>query len=641
VQENLGGKYKIVIPEYAPWITLSQAPEGRAPLADHSVWIKIGENGIDDLAREGRVFVQGTENTDLIDIFVVRQAGGRPPVEDERVTLLAIAEALGGLGTWQDNYKTSWQPENDLENWTSVTVDAATKKHVIKLSLPAPAKGQLPKEIGDLTYLEELVFSTNDVGGKFPPQIANLKQLKSLTLGGNSTSGMKFELVPEFGALTALKTLKVSGGFSGSPGAHVDAIGWLENLESLEMSFGNYGTRMPETWGNLKKLQTLILNEVEFSNIDPVGGMTALRTLWLSDMQKLRSALPESLGNLSELNVLRISNTSLPGLPQSLGNLSKLTELNITGTLITELPASIKDLGELRELTLTNDSLLTALPGSLSGMTRLTSLRITSNKNLAGELPADIGNLAQVSSLNISRNPKLTGKIPESISKLQRLTVLYMDRNAFTGLPASIGEMTNLTGIELQGNDFRDTIPVSIGNLKKLEWLYLYREKKDLSKGLMGPIPESIGEIETLRRIYLQNNQLSGVIPETFSKLNRLLHLYLNDNGLTGNLPGFLAKLPGLTEILLQNNGLSGALPTDFQDATGIQILNLYNNNFEGTIPQGFHGKGQAYTGSTAILDLEMNRLSGTIPEDFLRRAEADSKHFKFRQQKLGFGFTN
>jgi Leucine-rich repeat (LRR) protein len=633
VEENLGGKYKIVIPEYAPWITQD---ETSASLDSHDIWIVIEENGIDELAREGRIFVQGTENTDLLDIFVVRQAGGREPESDERLTLLAIANALGGVGSWQNNFQTSWiyDEYHPLEKWEGITTDP-TNQHVVAIHFSTQAVGQLPKEIGDLLYLESVTFAAG-IGGKFPPQIANLKKLSSLTL-----SGGKFELVPEFGALTALKRLDVTGGFAGQPGAHLDAIGWLENLEYLDMRYGDYGDAMPATWGNLKKLQTLRLSNIpNFTNVDPIGGMTALRFISLTDLTNLTSGLPESLGNATELNSIELSNVSLSSLPQSLGNLSKLNELYIVRSNISELPASVGNLKALTRLTLSR-SAFTALPESLSDMTDLTYLWIENNPELAGELPANIGNLSKITSLSITNNPKLTGKIPESLSGLQRITTLYMNGNAFTALNESIGDMVNLTSIQLQGNDFQESIPQSIGKLKKLESLYLYRETKTPYKGLIGSIPESLGDIETLKYIRLQNNQLSGSVPATFEKLTNLYELNLANNELTGTLPGSLSKLSKLNSIYLQNNGLSGSLPVEFRDFAAIQILDLYNNNFEGTIPEGFQGKTGCYAQTNSIQNLEMNKLSGDLPAGFLQHAASYSAFFQFRQQKPGFGFTN
>jgi Leucine-rich repeat (LRR) protein len=633
VEENIAGKYKIIVPEYAPWIKQVEAP---ASMDSHDVWIEIEENGSDELAREGRVLVQGTENTDLLDIFVVRQAGGRVPESDERITLIKLAESLD-FPNWQNNWQEKWQITNPLNKWEGVVTDASGL-HVVSLTFSTLSNGHLTKEIGDLLYLEELRLEVSpNISGALPPQIANLKNLQSLTFSGGKFEG----IIPELGALTAMKSLSISGGFSGQPGAHLDAIGWLENLEQLELRNGSYGSAVPATWGNLKKLQRLTLNGVvDFTNVDPIGGMTALRTLDLSYMTTLTGNLPESLGNLSELTEITLNHVGLSGLPQSFGDLSKLGKLYISETEITQLPTSVENLKALRELTLTKNK-LTALPEALSGMTSLVTLDISGNPNLAGELPTNIGNLANLTKFVIENNAQLTGAIPESISRLQRLTDLRLAGNAFTAIPSTIGAMTNLTTIYLAGNDFQEPIPESIGNLTKLTSLDISRANKDQFKGLIGTIPASIGSIATLQYIELQNNQLSGSIPTTIGDLKNLRRLRLQNNELTGTLPGTLSTLTNLSEIRLENNGLSGSLPVDFRDFGGIQILNLYNNNFEGAIPEGFQGKAQAYQATNALLDLRLNKLSGAIPESFINRTELDTLHFKYRPQKQGFGFTN
>ncbi|MDR2131160.1 MAG: hypothetical protein LBP56_08390 [Odoribacteraceae bacterium] len=635
VLENLGGKFKLIVPEYAPWIKLSTAP-GTLALTPHEIWLDVEANGTDDLAREGRVFLQGTEDVNLFATFTIFQAGGREPEPDERITLLAIAAALD-IENWQNNYHETWLATNPLNKWTNVKTDP-TGEHVVSLSFSTLAKGQLPKEIGDLAYLETLQLNVSPgVGGKFPPQIANLKKLKSLELSAGSFEG----LIPEFGALTAMKSLIISGGFSGEAGAHMDAIGWLENLETLELRNGHnkYGTKMPDTWRNLKNLQTLVLNDAGFSNVDPVEGMTALRSVDLQYLPDLTGSLPAAFGDLKELNYLRLYHVNLDALPASFGDLEKLATLDIRHTNIATLPSSVSKLKALQSLTLENNK-LTALPEALSGMTNLTTLVIDGNKELAGELPVNIGNLTKLTKLTIINNPLLAGAIPESISRLQKITNLTMQGNAFTALPTSIGEMVNLTSIRLDGNDFQGTIPESIGNLKNLTTLYINRPEKNPYKGLIGSIPASIGNITTLKYFRLENNQLSGSIPETFSGLTSMMEFHLSNNELTGSLPGFFATFPDLTELYLDNNGLSGSLPVDFRDFARIQELNLYNNNFEGTIPEGFQGKGTSYTRTGYFLDLRLNKLKGVIPQSFLDRTFENS-NFKYREQKPGYGFTN
>jgi Leucine-rich repeat (LRR) protein len=584
--------------------------------------------------------VQGTVDPDLFDTFIIYQEGDRQLPTDDRPTLLNLATKLNGA-TWQDNWidpakPNSWLPDRDLTEWEGVTTDE-TGKRVVALEFSTKAVGDLPEEIGDLLYLEKLKLDNTYVGGTFPPQIANLKKLREISFNAREFDGV----IPEFGALTDLRKLTISGSFKGTPGAHMDAIGYMENLEDFTLQNGNFGASMPASWGNLKKLRTFYLSGLEgMSNVDAIGGMTALRELTISDVMGLTAPLPESFGNLTDLTRLTLNKTKLSGLPQSLGNLTKLNYLYVYDTDVAEIPTSVEDLKALRTLIL-NGNKLTALPAALSGMTSLTRLDIIGHQDLEGELPLNIGNLTSLTTLYIENNPKLGGAIPESITNLQGLTTLALARNAFTEIPRTLGRMTRLTMIDIRGNDFQCTIPESIGDLVNLRSLHIERTTKDPYKGVYGSIPESLGNIATLETINLENNQLSGIIPMTFEGLTKLKQLHLQNNELTGPLPGFFAAFPDLTVIRLENNGLSGSLPGDFRDLQWIGTLNLYNNNFEGSIPEGFQGRGVSYTGTGALFNIEMNKLTGTIPETFLIRATAAPGVFHFRQQKQGFGFEN
>lgn len=76
------------------------------------------------------------------------------------------------------------------------------------------------------------------------------------------------------------------------------------------------------------------------------------------------------------------------------------------------------------------------------------------------------------------------------------------------------------------------TIPEdSFAGLKELITLVLS------NMGLQGPIPESIGELPSLRVLQLDGNKFNGSIPQSFQRLEKLSELSLNDNRLWGPIP--------------------------------------------------------------------------------------------------------
>ncbi len=118
---------------------------------------------------------------------------------------------------------------------------------------------------------------------------------------------------------------------------------------------------------------------------DSLGNLTQLTTLYLYSNQL--AALPDWLGNLSQLTTLYLSKNQLAALPDSLGNLSQLTSLNLSNNQLAALPDSLGNLSQLTSLFLYNNQLAT-LPDSLPRLAKLTDLFLHGNAQL--DLPAGI-----------------------------------------------------------------------------------------------------------------------------------------------------------------------------------------------------------------------------------------------------------
>jgi Leucine-rich repeat (LRR) protein len=79
----------------------------------------------------------------------------------------------------------------------------------------------------------------------------------------------------------------------------------------------------------------------------------------------------------------------------------------------------------------------------------------------------------------------LTGSLKAEIRQLTNLRELYLDGNDFTGVPAEIGQLSNLETLDLSNNPHITGLPLEIGNLKKLKLLNVTGtsySKQDLEK---------------------------------------------------------------------------------------------------------------------------------------------------------------
>ena len=82
------------------------------------------------------------------------------------------------------------------------------------------------------------------------------------------------------------------------------------------------------------------------------------------------------------------------------------------------------------------------------------------------------------------------------------------------------------------------------------------------ANNLSGSLPiDEIGDLSELTRLDLSGNRLNGEIPAVLGSLSNLTHLDLSANLLSGGVPAELGDLSNLSRLSLDTNVLSGMLP--------------------------------------------------------------------------------
>ena len=97
-------------------------------------------------------------------------------------------------------------------------------------------------------------------------------------------------------------------------------------------------------------------------------------------------------------------------------------------------------------------------------------------------------------------------------------------------------------------------------------------------------IPESIGNLDDLRKLYLEENNIT-VLPDSFSNLTALVQLYISFNQLT-TLPENFGNLTNLYILDLGYNNINN-LPESFLDLSSMTYLWLFNNQLT-SLPENF-----------------------------------------------------
>jgi internalin A len=166
---------------------------------------------------------------------------------------------------------------------------------------------------------------------------------------------------------------------------------------------------------------------------------------------------------------------------------SHATELDLSWLGLTALPKSIGELKNLQKLRLFENG-LTVLPESIGQLTQLRSLRLWGNQLRA--LPESISQLKRLELLDISRNA-LTA-LPESIGQLSQLRGLYVQRNELRDVPKSIGQLQQLRWLYLSENKLTD-LPNTLQQLHSLREIYLHgNEQLGIPREILGPRWEKV-----------------------------------------------------------------------------------------------------------------------------------------------------
>ena len=191
-------------------------------------------------------------------------------------------------------------------------------------------------------------------------------------------------------------------------------------------------------------------------------------------------------------------------------------------------------------------------------------------------LPPEIGELSALTGLNLQKNHLTT--LPPEIGRLTALARLDVAFNHLTSLPPEIGKLTGLAVLDLSVNQLI-TLPLEIGQLTRLMVL-------GLSGNQFTTLPPEIGRLTALWELSIFFNQLTTLPPE-IGQLTALTRLGLSSNRLT-ILPPELRRLKRLERLYLHGNpslGLAGeALGPDATEvdkdnkvpASPQEILDIY-----------------------------------------------------------------
>ncbi|GKV33171.1 hypothetical protein SLEP1_g41706 [Rubroshorea leprosula] len=470
--------------------------------------------------------------------------------------------------------------------------------------------GSIPSFFFDLVHLTTVNLSSNNLTGTITPHmLSKLVDLEDLDLSNNNLLSLSNNgTVVNNSILPSLRSLTLS---SCNMHKFPSFLKKAEKLQELDISKNKISGQIHK-WEiegmSLSKLDLSynFLTGIDlfgFGNLQYVdlrsnllqGSLPILSTTWHSMQQlfisgnNLTGEIPSSYCNFTSLRFLVLANNSLEGkIPECLGNLSHLYILDLQMN---------KFHGRIPNLFVNNSSLLT--------------LSLNGNK-LEGILPRSLVNCRQLEILDVGNN-NLNDTFPDWLGVLPLLKVLILRSNRFYGAisnPMPVFYFPQLTIIDVAQNDFMGLLPSNyfkiLGGMRdvaykdKLKYIgdveCLAKEGcldlsvfyKDSVKVVMkGSERELVRILKIFTTIDFSSNKFHGPIPNELGELNSLILLNLSHNNLNGQIPSALGKLAELESLDLSSNKLVGRIPEQLTNLLFLSVLNLSHNELVGHIPEG------------------------------------------------------
>ncbi|CAL2241704.1 unnamed protein product [Prunus armeniaca] len=472
-----------------------------------------------------------------------------PPPIISSVSLMNSSNSLVHVDLFRNNRNAS------IFQWLSGT---HTNLVYLDLSWNNFRGSSIPASFGNMSSLEYLILQGSKLEGGFPNSFAKLCRLRRLDLYGNRLSGQLTNFVEILSECVqnTLEHLDISYN-KDIVGSLPDLTNFL-SLKHLDFSGNNLSGRIPESIGQMSKLETIrfgwnslegVISETHFSKLSKLSDLSLssnslllnfsfdwippfqLRTIFLGSCKMWPSSFPKWLQTQKNYTWLHIS------------------DAGISDTI----PSWFWDLSQKLEI-----------------------MDISHN-----QLRGTVGNIRWefAPRLNLSWN-QLEGPIPSILSKA---SILDLSHNNFSGAASFLcaTKDSNLTFLDLSNNHVSGELPDCWIHFKKLIFL-------DLSNNyLFGKIPTMMGYLFSIETLRLSNNRFVGELPSQLKNCTKLTLLDLGENNLSCSILEWLgASLPNLAILILRGNQFYRSIPPQICHLTRIQILDLSMNNISGTIPK-------------------------------------------------------
>lgn len=496
----------------------------------------------------------------------------------------------------------------------------------------------LPSYFGQYKSLRSLNVSSNYLNA-LPDFLFDLKSLVDLDISFNSIKAL-----PKIGQLTTLERLwatnnNISGEFAFN-------IKELKNLKEVDLRFNNISSI--DMFVELPRLEQLMVGHNSISKFE--GSFARIRILHLDHNPVTRFDFTSAVISLSSLNIasakiaqlddtifakmpnltkLNMDKNHFVNLSSEIGRLNRLEYLSIAKNPLSSLPATIGQLQELRFLDV-RECNLKKLPAEMWFCLRLDTLNVSSNVLESFPKPAAPVQNPLDPSYNGGHLP--TSSTSSSYEDTGRLEDFGHRRPS----QASAGLLS--VGSSPAGGTRKGSI-VSVYGPGGRKASVIARTPTD---GTMAPISrkETSNSQQqrlattfagSLRNLYMADNRLTDDVFDEVTLLPELRVLNLSYNELYDIPPQSLRRWQHLSELYLSGNELTSLPSDDLEEVSCLKVLHINGNKFQ-VLPAEL---GKVH--KLAVLDVGSNSLKYNVsnwPYDWNWNWNRNLKYLNFSGNK-------
>ncbi|XP_076162083.1 leucine-rich repeat-containing protein 40 isoform X2 [Ptiloglossa arizonensis] len=411
---------------------------------------------------------------------------------------------------------------------------------------------ELDSAIGDLVMLSHLDLSCNRLS-ELPLGMGYLVRLITLDLSRNKLK----ELPSDLTSMRALKRLDVR-------------YNQLEMLPPL---------------GELRKIETVLLQTNKLTTFPDVSGCTLLRVLHLGD-NNITEIDMSCLEGVGQLRTLTLQGNKIAVIPEEIIKLVNLEIFDLSQNKITIIPSCIGIMPNLRQFVVIGNNVQNIGAHMIRCGTScilkhirqsINSTNLNTNKYLISDVDTNIypdkytmqsTKLLSLSGQNLVELPQ---KVLEDASKADVGTV-DLSRNKLSILPEQLSIIAKVGDLKLASNQLTH-IPEWIGEK------YEYLQVLDLSKNFLQSLPSSLGLLKYLQEINISFNRYKE-IPGSVYNVTSLEICIANDNLISEIDVSSLQKLKKLAVLNFANNNI-GYVPPELGNLKNLRMLSLSGNCFK------------------------------------------------------------